>query len=132
MDKVVDHLFVFEGEGQVSDFPGNYTQYREHRDKLERLAKRQAKATKKDEPEILKTEKSGARKLSYKEQKEFDQLSVDIEQLETEYKSLELLLGSGSLSNEAVIETSVKLGDMMKAIEDKTNRWLELSEIAEG
>ncbi|MEI6766157.1 MAG: ABC-F family ATP-binding cassette domain-containing protein [Bacteroidota bacterium] len=132
MDKVVDHLFVFEGDGNVSDFPGNYTQYREHRDKLERQAKRQAKAVKKDEPEILKTEKSGAKKLSYKEQKEFDQLGADIEQLETEYKRLELLLGSGSLSNDEVIETSVKLGEMMKAIEDKTNRWLELSEIAEG
>lgn len=130
MDKVVDHLFVFEGEGKVSDFPGNYSQYREHRDKKERMEKRQAKAGKKEEPVAVKQEKTGPRKLSYKEQKEFDQLAADIVKMEAQYKELEILLSSGTLSNEEAVETSIKLGEMMAHIDGMTNRWLELSELA--
>ncbi len=129
MDKVVEHLFVFEGEGKVKDFPGNYSDYREYKTNKEKQLRLTEKTEKKNEIVTNKPAKNTIKKLSFKEQREYDQLTLEIEQLETEYKELELSLSSGNLNNEKVIESSHKLGDLIKLIDLKTNRWLELSEL---
>ena len=132
MDKVVDHLLVFQGQGVVKDFPGNYTQFREE------MLKRGAVAAK-DEPQEsakpkanVKTKSPQARKLSYKEQREFQQLGDDIDRLEQEKRELEAALCSGTLSVEEITAKSRRLPQLEAELDEKSMRWLELSEIAEG
>jgi len=129
MDKVVDHLFVFEGDGVVKDFPGNYSNYRFDRTEKEKQIRLIEKKEKQRIEIPIKKPQNKIKKLSYKEQREYEQLTIDIEQLEADYKELETSLNSGKLSNEKAIEASLKLGDLIKLIDIKTNRWLELSEI---
>lgn len=129
MDKVVDHLLIFKGEGVVKDFPGNYTQYREW----------SALKSKEDsEKEKSKTEKAPAKKdyhhdtrrrMSYKEKREFEQLTADIEKLENEQKQLEMELCSGQLSVEELTEKSKRLPKLKDELDEKSMRWLELSEL---
>jgi ABC transport system ATP-binding/permease protein len=129
MDKVVDHLFVFEGEGKIKNFPGNYSDYRFYKAEKEKQIRQTEKEEKKNENTVVKHSKNIIKKLSYKEQREFDQLTIEIDKLEAEYKELETSLSSGNLNNEKAIEASHKLGDLIEIIDTKTNRWLELSEL---
>lgn len=138
MDKVVDHLLVFKGEGEIEDFPGNYTQYRE-------WSRMQAK----DEAEQAKPAKSGnataendgagtakrdanfenKRKMSYKEKREYEQLTQEIDALTEEQKKLEEELCSGNLSVEELTEKSKRLPEIKDELDEKEMRWLELAEM---
>ena len=138
MDKVVDHLLVFKGEGEIQDFPGNYTQYRE-------WSRMQAK----DEAEQAKPAKSGnataendgagtakrdanfenKRKMSYKEKREYEQLTQEIDALTEEQKKLEEELCSGNLSVEELMEKSKRLPEIKDELDEKEMRWLELAEM---
>ena len=138
MDKVVDHLLVFKGEGEIQDFPGNYTQYRE-------WSRMQAK----DEAEQAKPAKSGnataesdgagtakrdanfenKRKMSYKEKREYEQLTQEIDKLTEEQKKLEEALCSGTLSVEELTEKSKRLPEIKDELDEKEMRWLELAEM---
>ena len=127
MDQVVDHLFVFRGNGVVKDFPGSYTHYREWLTKLERAEKKEAISVKKEKsPEIKKDQPRT--KLSYKEQKEYEQLDQEITNLESEKEILEKEIGEGSLSSDEIIEKSHRIGEIIKLLDEKSDRWLELGE----
>ena len=137
MDKVVDHLLVFKGQGDIKDFPGNYTQYREwaklSAEKLEVKGERNAKAGKKQPADTsLPSRPSPSvskRKLSYKEKREMEQLEKDIAALEDEQKRIETELCSGTLSVEQLTEKSKRLPLLKDELDEKSIRWLELSEI---
>lgn len=140
MDKVVDHLLVFKGEGEIQDFPGNYTQYREWsrlQSKEEDAASGKSKQTSdnsKAEDNAAGTAKRDAnfqnkRKMSFKEKREYEQLSKEIEALETEQKQLEEELCSGTLSVEELTEKSKRLPQIKDELDEKEMRWLELAEI---
>lgn len=127
MDKVVDHLLVFEGNGVIKDFPGNYTQYREWKslksDKDEGSVKKVKVEKKKDYHHDTR------RRMSFKEKREFEQLSKDIEALEAEQKQIEEMLCSGTLSVEKLTEKSKRLPQVKDELDEKEMRWLELSEL---
>ncbi len=127
MDKVVDHLFVFEGNGQIKDYPGSYTQYRE---KIKHKVTAAKKTEKLKEP-VEKSIGDKQRKLSYKQKIEFDQLEKEIFQLEQEKTLTEQLLNSGTLSSTELNEKSKRYVEIGLLIDDKTNRWIELSELSE-
>ncbi|EJX05683.1 ABC transporter ATP-binding protein [gut metagenome] len=131
MDKVVDHLMVFNGQGDIRDFPGNYTQYRAWKEEKERAEKEREKEHRQTQPStdtrIRKTEK---KKLSFKEKREFEQLEQEIVALEEEKKQIEEALCSGLLSVEELTEKSKRLPVLEEQIDEKTFRWLELSELA--
>ena len=127
MDRVVDHLLVFNGQGEIKDFPGNYSQYRE-------WSSLQSKETEKmPEPKAKKPSASyrndTRRKMSCKEKREFEQLEKDIAALEAEQKLLEEQLCSGKLSVEQLTEKSRRLPLLKEELEEKELRWLELSEL---
>ncbi len=128
MDKIVDHLFVFEGNGIIKDFPGNYSEYRSY---IEFQNSKETEKVKKEEP-IKKQSNTPAekRKLSFKEQREFDQLTTEIEKLENEKKELEIAICSNNLQHEQLIEKSHRISQIIELIDKKTERWLELSEMA--
>ena len=133
MDKVVDHLLVFKGEGEIQDFPGNYTQYREWcrlQPKIEGegAEKKATKPTAKEQPSATQ-KKEGKRKMTYKEKREYEQLTKELEQLENEQKTLEEALCSGQLSVEELTEKSKRLPEIKDEIDEKEMRWLELAEI---
>ena len=136
MDKVVDHLLVFRGNGEIQDFPGNYTQYREFRSewkevKGENIPKGENKAKKESADNSITSHHSPAskRKLSYKEKREFEQLEREIAALEDEQHQLEEALCSGTLSVEELTEKSKRLPLLKDELDEKSMRWLELSEI---
>ena len=128
MDKVVDHILVFKGQGNIKDFPGNYTQYREWTDDEEK----QATETEEKKQEQRKEQESRGEKqktkLSYKEKREFEHLEKDIEQLETEKKTIEDKLSSANISVDEITTLSKRLPIVSNELDEKTNRWLELSE----
>lgn len=141
MDKVVDHLLVFKGEGENQDFPGNYTQYRDwsrlqEKDEAEKVA-----ATAKNAGNNNTAANDGAgtakrdanfenkRKMSYKEKREYEQLTQEIEKLTDEQKKLEEALCSGTLSVEELTEKSKRLPEIKDELDEKEMRWLELSEM---
>ena len=133
MDKVVDHLLVFKGEGEIQDFPGNYTQYREWcrlqpKTEGEGAEKKATKPTVKEQPSAT-LKKEGKRKMTYKEKREYEQLIKELEQLENEQKTLEEALCSGQLSVEELTEKSKRLPEIKDEIDEKEMRWLELAEI---
>ena len=138
-DKVVDHLLVFHGEGRIQDFPGNYTQYRDYakaKEQAERQDKEQSRKasdskTKPAAPHSSSTtdERRSSRKMSYKEKREYEQLEKDIEALEAEQKAIEEALCSGNLSIEELTEKSKRLPQLKDELDDKSMRWLELSEL---
>lgn len=136
MDKVVDHLLVFRGQGDVRDFPGNYTQYREWEE--ERLKQEREGAAKSKEAPAKKNEKSRTdpnapaqerKRLTFKERKEMEQLEADITALEAEKKQIEEALCSGTLSVDELTEKSKRLPVLADELDEKSMRWLELSEI---
>ena len=127
MDKVVHHLLVFNGNGDIRDFPGNYSDYRawkEARNQQEKKADKPAKA--KASSPVRQNEK---RKMSFKEKREFEQIEEEIARLEEEKKELEAQLCSGTLAVEALTEKSKRLSAVDALIDEKTLRWMELSEI---
>lgn len=133
MDKVVDHLLVFKGEGEIQDFPGNYTQYREWcrlqpKTEGEGAGKKATKPTAKEQPSATQ-KKEGKRKMTYKEKREYEQLTKELEQLENEQKTLEEALCSGQLSVEELTDKSKRLPEIKDEIDEKEMRWLELAEI---
>lgn len=132
MDKVVDHILVFNGQGDIRDFPGNYTQYRVWKEEKERHDREQVKAA---QPVASKSERprqNDKRRMSFKERREFEQLGLEIEALEAEKKQLEADLCSGTLSVDALTEKSKRLPLLDAELDEKSFRWLELSEIESG
>ena len=141
MDKVVDHLLVFKGEGEIQDFPGNYTQYRDWSRLQEKDEAEKAAATAKNAGNNNTAANDGAgtakrdanfenkRKMSYKEKREYEQLTQEIEKLTDEQKKLEEALCSGTLSVEELTEKSKRLPEIKDELDEKEMRWLELSEM---
>ncbi|WP_233905507.1 ABC-F family ATP-binding cassette domain-containing protein [Segatella copri] len=141
MDKVVDHLLVFKGEGEIQDFPGNYTQYRDWSRLQEKDEAEKAAATAKNAGNNNTAANDGAgtakrdanfenkRKMSYKEKREYEQLTQEIEKLTNEQKKLEEALCSGTLSVEELTEKSKRLPEIKDELDEKEMRWLELSEM---
>jgi ATP-binding cassette subfamily F protein uup len=134
MDKIVDHLFVFDGEGKITDFPGNYTIYRNKQLQDEELEKAKAQSlTKKKEPEKVQIkDDSGSaqkKKLTFNEKREFESLETEIAQLETEKQMIENALNSGTLPHDELYQKSERLVKIKIMIDEKELRWLELSEL---
>lgn len=126
LDKIVDHLLVFKGNGEIKDFPGNYTQYRE----WQKLQPAEAKKDKKGESKERRVKpKPERKKMSYSEKRRFEQLEKEISQLESEQKELESALCSGNLSVEALTEKSKRFAELKDILDEKSMEWLELSEI---
>lgn len=129
MDKMVDHLFVFEGQGEIKDIIGNYSIYRKEIEENKRQEK-------KIDKEIVKVEipeknvQKEKRKLTYKEQQEFNSIESELEELESEKSRLTSVLSDPDANTEDLIVAGQKLSEVVKAIEEKTDRWLELSEFA--
>jgi ABC transporter, ATP-binding protein len=126
MDKVVDHLLVFKGGGEVQDFPGNYTQYRQWSQLSSQAESKVVPVERKEKPAYRNETK---RKLTYKEKTEFEQLEKDIAALETEQAEIEAQLSSGTLSVAEITEKSKRLPMLKDELDEKSMRWLELSEI---
>ena len=127
MDKIVDHLFVFNGNGEVDDFPGNYTDYRVYEESTPPLD---------DSPKKEATKntwrKDGMKGLNFNEQKEYNRLEKEIAQLEEKKTSIEAAFAEGTLTNEQIQAQSVALQETLTAIEEKTERWFELTEKMEN
>lgn len=131
MDKVVDHLLVFKGNGEVNDFPGNYTQYRQWCAlQPKELAVKKSSDDENKDKEKKSYRNDQRRKMTYKEKMEFEQLSKDIEKLEAEQKQIEDALCSGTLTVEQITELSCRLPEVKDALDEKSMRWLELSEFS--
>lgn len=129
MDKVVDHIFVFNGEGDIKDFPGNYTEYRDWRDEERATAAKEAAAqAAKTSPLKSNHRTEEKRKLSFKEKREYEALEVEIAELEREKTEIEQAMSSGTLSTATLLEKSTRIQQVMELIDEKTMRWLELSE----
>jgi ATP-binding cassette subfamily F protein uup len=129
MDRLVEHLFVFEGDGIVRDFPGNYSQYRiDERNREKEKQKEQVKETTLTELPAKGAEK---RKFTFNEKREFDQLEKDIAKLEKEKNEVTEKLAGSSLPFDKLQELSTRIGEITGLLEEKEMRWLELSEIAE-
>lgn len=133
LDKTVDHLFIFRERGVVKDFVGQYSEYREYVKEQEAEEARQAKIAaekaQKNKPQPPTSATPSRRKLSYKEQRELEQLEVELPQLESEKTALEEKLSSGTLSHEELSAAAARIGEIINQIEEKEMRWLELSEI---
>ena len=127
MDKVVDHVFVFNGNGDIKDFPGNYTEYRDWREEEKALA---AKETEKSTAtkQVYRTETK--RKLTFKERKEYESLEEEIMLLEEEKNVIEQEMCSGVLDNDTLLKKSMRIQEVIELIDTKTTRWIELSEFA--
>ena len=129
MDKIVDHLFVFKGDGKVKDFPGNYSDYREYADNLPTEGEPEEKNHRQTEKA---QQKNKAEKLSYNEQKEYKNLESKIRSLELDKKAMEAKFHDESLSKEKINELSLELQSLIDDIEEKELRWFELAEKLEG
>ena len=131
MDKVVDHLLAFSGNAKIKDFPGNYTQYREWKEVQELIEKEalQAEKVKEEKPKIETPKREEKKKISYKDKREFEELDALIPQLESEKTQLENELSNPDLSPEALLAKSNRISELIDEIEEKTLRWLELSEL---
>lgn len=130
MDKVVDHLLAFSGNAKIKDFPGNYSQYREWKEIQELLEKENAQTSKPKEvkEKVEEPKKEEKKKLSFKEKREFEELDVQIPRLEAEKSDIELSLSSGTLSNDELLVKSNRISELINEIDEKTMRWMELSE----
>jgi ATP-binding cassette subfamily F protein uup len=130
MDKMVDHLFVFQGEGQIKDITGNYHTYRTSLQSAQRQQKQDQKTAPEPVVEQVTAPEEKQRKMSFKEKQEFEQIEKMLPQLETEKEQLSSELSSGNLSNEQLLEKGARLGVVVDQIDEYTLRWLELSELA--
>jgi ATP-binding cassette subfamily F protein uup len=127
MDHLVDQLFVFEGDGRIRLFNGNYTDYREWVEQQERAPEKKVSA-----PEPADPPRPGKRKASYKEKQEFDKLQAEIESLESKKAELSMRFTQGSADHHELEQWSREIKEITDQIEEKTMRWLELSEIVSG
>ena len=130
MDKVVDHIFVFKGNGDIKDFPGNYTDWRVWRDEETAAAKEAAEKVAKASAPKQSYRTETKRKLSFKERREYESLEEEIMLLEGEKKTLEEDMCSGSLDNNTLLQKSMRIQQVIELIDTKSMRWLELSEFA--
>lgn len=128
LDKISDHLFVFDGMGAIKDYPGNYSNYREWAKKQIKVSDKTVKEKKPEKEITISTEK--ARKLTWKEKKEFETLEAEIESLNNEKNEIEQKLSTGTLSSEEVTNSAKRLSEVLNLIDEKELRWLELSEIS--
>ena len=128
-DKVVDHLLVFHGEGDIQDFPGNYTQYRDYQKLKSKEEDDRRQEEKKPKRERADYRNETRRKMTYKEKMEFERLEKEMGELEKEREQLEAALCSGTLSIDELTEKSKRLPEVKELIDEKEMRWLELSEI---
>lgn len=128
MDKLVDHLFIFNGDGDIKDFTGNYSDYRDWL-----LDQQKEEKTKLKQINLISStpvnEKSTEKKVSFRDKKAFDELEKEIAKLEKEKKELEALLNSGSLNPEELQEKALELGNIIQILEEKSERWFELAEL---
>ena len=142
MDKIVDHLLVFKGQGEIQDFPGNYSQYREWKNERDRREAEKAKTEKSkaekgakqslsenDKPSGQRWQSDRKRKLTFKERREMEALEADIASLEAEKKAIEERLSSGQISVDEITSLSRRLPILNEELDEKSMRWLELSEI---
>ena len=127
MDKIVDHLFVFRGEGEIEDFPGNYSDFRAYEDSADVAQKEDNKIEKKDWKQQNNT--TG---LSFNEQKEFQKIERDIKDLEYEKKQIEQLFSDGKVADDMIEKKAIELQNIIAKIEEKEERWFELSAKIEG
>ncbi|MDR1225883.1 MAG: ABC-F family ATP-binding cassette domain-containing protein [Prevotellaceae bacterium] len=131
MDKIVDHLFVFEDVGRIKDFPGSYSSYRDYR--IWQEQKQKAEQAKEEKVVVKRPENEvSKRKLTFNEKREYRELPKEIEELEKEKAELELQLNSGALSADELVKASHRVGDIINNLGNKELRWLELDEIANG
>lgn len=128
LDKTVDHLFVFEGDGRIKDFVGGYSEYREYIKEKEEAERIEQRASAPAKPQMQRTHDQSKRKLSFKEQRELEQLDRDLEALGAEKASLEAELSSGALPYERLSEVSKRIEELIAEIDEKEFRWLELNE----
>ncbi len=129
MDKVVDHLLVFQGQGDIRDFPGNYSRYREWKEERKQLEREATKPKEKEAPAKQKTSSTERRRMTFKEKREYEQLEVEIAALETEKADIEAALCSGTLSMDELTQKSKRLPLLTEELDMKTMRWFELGEI---
>ena len=131
MDKVVDHIFVFNGEGDIKDFPGNYSDWRDWRiEEKAAAAKEAAEKAAKNAPPKQSYRTETKRKLTFKERKEYEGLEEEIMMLEEEKASIEEAMSSGTLDNDTLLKHSMRIQEVIELIDTKTDRWVELSEFA--
>lgn len=129
MDKVVDHLLAFQGNANIKDFPGNYTEYREWKEIQDALEKEKQQIVKPKEEKVQIPVKEEKKRLSFKEKREFEELDALIPKLEAEKSQIEGELSSGTLSTNELLEKSNRISDLIEEIDEKTMRWMELSEL---
>jgi ATP-binding cassette subfamily F protein uup len=132
MDKVVDGLLVFDGDGEVSGFPGSYSDYREWAKENEANQAKEIKEKTATKSEKAKPEREKIRKLTFKEKQELESITKEIAELEDEKKLLESELSSGTLSSDDITKKSDRYSEIIKQLDVKGERWFELTEIAEG
>ena len=130
MDKIVDHLFVFKGDGVVEDFPGNYSDYRAYEDSQVTEKRQQKEEMDTTKTTWKKTETTN--KLSYNDQKEYKQLDRDIKKMESKKEELQAKFTDASLSGDEIAALSIELGELSDTIDAKTERWFELSALMDG
>jgi len=130
MDKIVEHLFVFEENGVINDFPGNYTQYMLHK-KAKELKYKKEITNQIVQKEKVNHIKEKPKKLSYKEQKEFDALELELEALENEKRTIEEDMTKNTLTHDEILQKSLRLEEILRLIDQKSDRWLELSLLTE-
>ena len=131
MDKVVDHIFVFNGEGDIKDFPGNYSDWRDWRiEEKAAAAKEAAEKAAKNAPPKQSYRTETKRKLTFKERKEYEGLEEEIMMLEEEKASIEEAMSSGTLDNDTLLKHSMRIQEVIELIDKKTDRWVELSKFA--
>lgn len=129
MDKVVEGLLVFEGNGEISGFPGSYSEYREWVKENEENQPKEIKIKTQNKPEKAKPESQKARKLTFNEKRELETITIEIAKLEEEKVKLEVEMNSGSLSHDELTEKSARYSEVLKQLDTKSERWFELSEI---
>ncbi|MBT8195617.1 MAG: ATP-binding cassette domain-containing protein, partial [Bacteroidia bacterium] len=127
LDKLCDHLFIFEGNGKIKDYNGSYSEFRYHQKLEEKKAKEKEAALKSADNKKQKESKEKT-KLSFNEKREYEQIEKDIELLEKEKEELELVLNNPDAEFEKIQTASTRLGEVMELIDTKSNRWLELSQ----
>jgi ATP-binding cassette subfamily F protein uup len=127
MDKVVDHILVFKGQGEIVDFPGNYSQYREAKADGQKV-KGEGYKVKKTDSFTLNPSPCTSTKLSFKEKRELETLEKEIPELEAEQSQLEIDLSSGTLSTDELLAKSQRISKIIEELDVKTIRWMELSE----
>lgn len=132
MDKVVDGLLVFEGDGEISGFPGSYSDYREWAKENEENQAKEVKSKSAEKPERSKPDRERVRKLTFNEKRELEAITNEIAELETEKALLESEISSGSLPHHEISKKSARYSEVMKLIDKRSERWFELTEIAES